>query len=282
LLLALDFSTINRFWSPIESEIEMSLLVNRVALVTGAGRGIGRAIALAYAKEGARVVLTARTAGELDEVAGQIRKRGGTALALPADLSDRAVARQIVVDVEAAVGSIEILVNNAGIGSSSKPLPVVDFDDDFWDKTLAVNLTTPYLLCKAVLPGMLSRRWGRIINVASINGKIGSLHGAAYAATKHGLLGLTRTLAMEVAAQGITVNAICPGPVHTVMNDRRIEYDANRQGMAFEELEANLTPLRRRLEPDEIAPLAVYLASDGAATMVGQAINIDGGVLMTG
>jgi NAD(P)-dependent dehydrogenase (short-subunit alcohol dehydrogenase family) len=282
LLLALDFSTINRLWSPIESEIEMSLLVNRVALVTGAGRGIGRAIALAYAKEGARVVLTARTAGELDEVAGQIRKRGGTALALPADLSDRAVARQIVADVEAAVGSIEILVNNAGIGSSSKPLPVVDFDDDFWDKTLAVNLTTPYLLCKAVLPGMLSRRWGRIINVASINGKIGSLHGAAYAATKHGLLGLTRTLAMEVAAQGITVNAICPGPVHTVMNDRRIEYDANRQGMAFEELEADLTPLRRRLEPDEIAPLAVYLASDGAATMVGQAINIDGGVLMTG
>jgi NAD(P)-dependent dehydrogenase (short-subunit alcohol dehydrogenase family) len=260
----------------------MSLLVNRVALVTGAGRGIGRAIALAYAKEGERVVLTARTAGELDEVAGQIRKRGGTALALPADLSDRAVARQIVADVEAAVGSIEILVNNAGIGSSSKPLPVVDFDDDFWDKTLAVNLTTPYLLCKAVLPGMLSRRWGRIINVASINGKIGSLHGAAYAATKHGLLGLTRTLAMEVAAQGITVNAICPGPVHTVMNDRRIEYDANRQGMAFEELEADLTPLRRRLEPDEIAPLAVYLASDGAATMVGQAINIDGGVLMTG
>lgn len=260
----------------------MSLLFNRVALVTGAGRGIGRAIALAYAKEGARVVMTARTAGELDEVAGQIRNRGGTALALPADLSDRAVARQIVADVEAALGSIEILVNNAGVGSSSKPLPVVDFDDNFWDKTLAVNLTTPYLLCKAVLPGMLSRKWGRIINVASINGKIGSLHGAAYAASKHGLLGLTRTLAMEVAAQGITVNAICPGPVHTVMNDRRIEYDAKRQGMAFEELEADLTLLRRRLEPDEIAPLAVYLASDSAATMVGQAINIDGGLLMTG
>ena len=100
------------------------------------------AIALAYAKEGAKVVLTARTAVELDEIAGQIRKRGGTAPVLPADLSDRAVARQIVVDIEAAVGSIEILVNNAGIGSSSKPLPVVDFDDDFWDKTLAVNLTT--------------------------------------------------------------------------------------------------------------------------------------------
>jgi 3-hydroxybutyrate dehydrogenase len=260
----------------------MSLLANRVALVTGAGRGIGRAIAIAYAKEGARVVLTARTAGELAEVAAQIRKQGGTALTLPADLSDRTFARQIVVDAEAALGSIEILVNNAGIGSSAKPLPVVDFDDDFWDRSLALNLTTPYLLCKAVLPGMLSRRWGRIINVASINGKTGSLHGAAYAASKHGLLGLTRTLAMEVAAQGITVNAICPGPVHTVMNDRRIQYDANRQAVTFEELEAGLTPLGRRLEPDEIAPLAVYLASDAAATMVGQAINIDGGLLMTG
>src|SRR3954452_3096525 len=245
----------------------MSLLLNRVALVTGAGRGIGRAIALAYAKEGARVALTARTAGELDEVAAQIRKQGGTALALPADLSDRAAARQIVADVEAAIGSIEILVNNAGIGSSAKPLAVVDYDDDFWDKTLAMNLTTPYLLSKAVLPGMLSRKWGRIINVASINGKIGGLHGAAYAASKHGLLGLTRSLAMEVAAQGITVNAICPGPVHTVMNDRRVEYDAKRQGLAFKELEANLTPLGRRLEPEEIAPLAVYLASDAAATM---------------
>jgi NAD(P)-dependent dehydrogenase (short-subunit alcohol dehydrogenase family) len=260
----------------------MSLLLNRVALVTGAGRGIGRAIALAYAKQGARVALTARTAGELDEVADQIRKRGGTALALPANLSDRAVARQIVAEVEAAIGSIEILVNNAGIGSSAKPLAIVDYDDDFWDKSLALNLTTPYLLCKAVLPDMLSRKWGRIINVASINGKIGGLHGAAYAASKHGLLGLTRTLAMEVAAQGITVNAICPGPVHTAMNDRRIEYDATRKGMAFEKLEAELTLLGRRLEPDEIAPLAVYLASDSAATIVGQAINIDGGVLMTG
>lgn len=260
----------------------MSVLTNRVALITGAGRGIGRSIAIAFAKEGARVALTARTVGELDEVVGQIRAGGATAVAFPADLSDRAVPRRLVADVEAALGSVEILVNNAGIGSSAKPSPVVDFDDGFWDQSLAVNLTAPYLLCKAVLPGMLARRRGRIINVASINGKIGSLHGVAYAASKHGLLGLTRSLAMEVAAQGITVNAICPGPVHTVMNDRRIEYDANRRGVAVKDLEAGLTSIGRRLEPDEIAPLAVYLASDAAATVVGQAINIDGGLLMTG
>lgn len=257
-------------------------LGNRVALVTGAGRGIGRAIALAFAAEGAKVALTARTVSELDEAVGTIRSAGGTALALPADLSDRSVPAKVVEQVQSALGPIEILVNNAGIGSSSNPKPVVDFDDAFWDLSLAVNLTAPYLLCKAVLPGMLARRWGRIITVASINSKIGSLHGAAYAASKHGVLGLTRTLAMEVAARGVTVNAICPGPVHTVMNDRRIEYDAKRRGMKFDDLANSLTPIGRRLEPEEIAPLAVYLASDAAASVIGQAINIDGGVLMTG
>src|SRR5262249_4863627 len=229
--------------------LAMKQLNDRIALITGAGRGIGRAIALAYGAEGARVALTARTTGELDEVVGKIRAAGGTALAFPADLSDRAVPGQVVGDVERAVGPIEILVNNAGMGSSSNPRPVVDFDDDFWDQSLAINLTAPYLLCKAVLPGMLERRWGRIITIASVNGKIGSLHGAAYAASKHGVLGLTRTLAQEVAGQGITVNAICPGPVHTVMNDRRIEYDARRRGVAVKDHEASLTPLGRRLEP---------------------------------
>jgi NAD(P)-dependent dehydrogenase (short-subunit alcohol dehydrogenase family) len=260
----------------------MPQLTDRIALVTGAGRGIGRAIALALAGEGARVALTARTAAELDDAVNAIRAAGGQALALPADLSDRAVPAAVVAQVKQAWGPIEVLVNNAGVGSSGDPRPLVDFRDEFWDLSLAVNLTAPYLLCKAVLPDMLARRRGRIINVASINGKIGSLHGAAYAASKHGLLGLTRTLAMEVAAEGITVNAICPGPVHTVMNDRRIEYDARRRGIGLPELEAGLTPIGRRLEPEEIAPWAVYLAGDAAAAVTGQAFNIDGGVLMTG
>jgi 3-hydroxybutyrate dehydrogenase len=140
-----------------------------------------------------------------------------------------------------------------------------------------VNLTAPYLLCKAVLPGMMRRRWGRIINVASINSRLPSPHAAAYVASKHGLLGLTRVLALEVARDGITVNAICPGPV---MNDRRVAYDAQRRGVSFEEQERSMTLLGRRIEPDEIAPLAVYLASDDARMMIGQTLNLDGGICM--
>lgn len=260
----------------------MPLLKDRIALVTGAGRGIGRAIALAFAAEGAKLAVTARTTSELDELVAAIRSKGGTALALPADLADRAVPAELVARVASELGPIEILVNNAGVGSSADPRPVAEFDDAFWDLSLAVNLTAPYLLCKAVLPEMLARRRGRIITVASIAGKIGTLHGAAYAASKHGVLGLTRTLALEVAAQGITVNAICPGPVHTRMNDRRIEYDAARRGVSFAEQEQIQTPLGRRLEPEEIAPLAVYLASDAAGAVTGQAYNVCGGVLMTG
>src|SRR5438270_4661722 len=157
----------------------MTKLRDRVALVTGAGRGIGRAIALALAREGARVAVTARTGPELEEVFGTIRSHGGQGLLVVADLTDRAAIPRVVQEVTAALGPVEILVNNAGIGSSANPKPVVEFNDDFWELTLRLNLTVPYLLSKAVLPGMLARRWGRIVNVASINGKIGSLHGAA-------------------------------------------------------------------------------------------------------
>jgi NAD(P)-dependent dehydrogenase (short-subunit alcohol dehydrogenase family) len=256
-------------------------LQDRVALVTGGGRGIGRAIALAFAREGARVAVTARSAGELEEVVRAAHALGGRAEVLVGDLSDRDTPRRIVQEVADRIGPVEILVNNAGVGSSADPKPVVAFDDDFWERTLRLNLTAPYLLCKAVLPAMLGRGWGRVINVASINGKVGSLHGAAYAASKHGLLGLTRTLALEVAANGVTVNAVCPGPVRTVMSDRRVAYDARRRGVTVEEHEAGLTPMGRRLEPEEVAPLAVYLAGDDARMVTGQAWNVCGGVVMS-
>lgn len=258
----------------------MVKLQDKVALVTGGGRGIGRAIALDLAAEGARVAVSARSRAELDEVVRTIESHGGHATAIVADLADRGAASQIIPQTVAQTGSIDILVNNAGIGSSSNPKPVRNFDDDFWELTLWLNLTVPYLLSKAVLPEMQARHWGRIINVASINGKVPSLHGAAYTASKHGLLGLTKTLALEVVRDGITVNAICPGPVHTVMSDKRMDYDAERRGVPLAELEAAVTPMGRRLEPKEVSPLAVYLASDDARMVTGQGWNVCGGVTM--
>jgi len=130
-----------------------------------------------------------------------------------------------------------------------------------------------------VLPDMLSKKQGRIITVASINGKMPSFHGAAYAASKHGVIGLMRTLAVETAAEGITVNSICPGPVKTLMNDKRIAYDAERLGRNLEEHERSLTPIGGRLDPDDISPMAVYLASDEARAVTGQAFNVCGGLV---
>src|SRR6516164_3782862 len=258
----------------------MFSLQNRIALVTGAGRGIGRAIAVALAQAGARVGIAARTASELDSAVQAVQKSGGQAVAIVADLMHKDAPANILAQLTAKLGPVDILVNNAGIGSSSDPKPVADFNDDFWELTLHLNLTVPYKLSKAVLPGMRKKRFGRIINIASINSKMPSLHGAAYTASKHGLLGLTRTLALEVAEEGITVNAICPGPVHTVMNDKRLEYDARPRGISIEEVEKSMTPIGGRLEPEDVAPLAVYLASNEARMATGQAYNICGGVLL--
>ncbi len=256
-------------------------LDGRTALVTGAGRGIGRAIAFALAAEGARVALSARTGSELEDAVEAIRASGGEALAFEADLSVRGVPAELVRQVRDKLGDIEILVNNAGVGSSANPKPVADFDDDFWDLSMAVNMTAPYLLSKAVLPGMLERKRGRIITVASINSRRGSFHGAAYAASKHGVLGLMRTLAMETAAEGITVNCICPGPVESLMNDKRLAYDAKRLGRDLAEHTRLQTPIGGRLVPDDIAPMAVYLASDAARMITGQAYNLCGGLVMS-
>lgn len=250
---------------------------NRIALVTGAGRGIGRSIAAGLAAEGARVAVTARSVDELENLAREVRAGGGEALVVPDDLSDRSAPARIVRTVADTWGPIEILVNNAGVGSSQNPKPLVEFDDDFWDLTLLVNLTAPYLLTKRVLPSMMERGWGRIINISSIAGRIGGEHGAAYGVSKHGLLGLTRSTAVEAAAHGITANAVCPGVTRSRLNDRRLEYDSQRLGVSFEQLERESTPLGRRLEPEEVSVLAVQLARDEARGINGQCINVCGG-----
>ena len=248
--------------------------------MTGAGRGIGRASALALAATGSPVVLAARSTDELDAVVSEIRAVGGEAAALACDLSDRAQSTALVERAASAFGPIDVLVNNAGIGSSAEPRPLAEFRDAFWDETLEVNLTAPYLLSKAALPHMREQRWGRIVTVASINGRIPSPFSGAYVASKHGVIGLMRTLALEHAGEGITVNCVNPGPVRTRVNDKRIAFDAERLGLEVEAYEQGLTPVGGRLEPEDIAPLVVYLASDAARMITGQAYNVDGGVNM--
>lgn len=253
----------------------MNRLQNNVALVTGASKGIGRAIARAFAAEGADLIVTARAEDELASLADEVRSLGRQCAVAAVDLSHPGAADAVWAATR-AFDRVDILVNNAGIGSSANPKPVVSFDDDFWALTLQVNLTLPYLLCKRALPGMIERRYGRIVNIASIAGKTGTMHGSAYAASKHGLLGLTRSLAMEVVKDGITVNAVCPGTVRSLMNDKRLSYDAKRTGRSFEDIEKSIVPIGRRIEPEEIAEMAVFLAGPSAAACTGQAYVVDG------
>ena len=255
-------------------------LQDKVALVTGAGRGIGRAIALAFAREGADVAVTARTAAEIEQVAAEVTDLGRSAAALTVDLGDRAAAVGLPERVAGHFPAVDILVNNAGIGSNASPRRIADYHDDFWDLSVAVNLTAPYLLTKALVPGMIERGWGRVINMASVAGKRGLLAAGAYTATKHGLIGLTRTAALETAGTGVTINAICPGATRTIMLLRRLKVDAELRGEPVDKVEANINPMGRLLEPDEIAELAVYLASEEARGMTGQALNLSGGSTM--
>jgi len=255
-------------------------LKNKVALVTGGGRGIGQAIAVALAEEGADVVVAARSVDQLEEAVQKIEATGGKGIAIPADLSQRETIDSFVQAVSAHYSKIDILVNNAGIGSGANAKLVVDYDDDFWDTSVALNLTAPYLLTKAFVPAMIKAGWGRVINISSVAGKMGYPTGAAYAATKAGLIGLTRTVALETATTGVTANAICPGPIRTAMLLRRIQVSAELQGTTAEELEKQINPIQRMLDPEEVAGLAVFLAADTGKSITGQSYNISGGSMM--
>lgn len=253
-------------------------MATQTALITGAGRGIGRSIANQLANDGFRIIASARSQDELDSLVEQIASAGGIAEAIVADLADR---ESVLTLIEFAKSKeVDVLVNNAGVGSSLCPKPLVEFEDWFWDLTMAVNVTAPYLLTKHLLPGMIERKFGRIINISSINAKVPALHAAAYTASKHAIAGLTKSTANEIANTGVTANAICPGVTATHMNDLRIEYDANRLGTDTDTVESRSTPLGRRLLPDEISPLAGFLAGPGSAAINGQLINVCGGTVM--
>ena len=246
-------------------------LTGKVAIVTGAGAGIGAGIAAMLAEAGAAVTVADLDGARAASTAKAIEKRGGRAIMVTADVSDAheidALVRQTVTDL----GGIDILVNNAGIATTEL---VEDLDEEKWRGVLDVNLTGPFLCCKAVLPYMRRKGWGRIVNVASVAAKRISFTGAAsYTASKAGLLGFTRHLAYEVAPHGINVNAICPGPTMTPMYERNADEQTRRERIA-------LVPKGRWLTPEDHGRVAVFLCSEAADALCGLAIDVDGGSLL--
>jgi 3-hydroxybutyrate dehydrogenase len=258
----------------------MGSLQDRVALVTGGSRGIGKAIAKALAAQGAKVAVCGRDAEAARKAAADIAPTGGQALGFRADVTDRGEVRSLVQTIVARWGQIHILVNNAGINAR---LPIESEDDACWRSVVEATLFGTYYASREVLRHMPNHAGGRIINLSSILGRFGVPGYTAYCAAKHGVIGFTRALALEVAGRGITVNAICPGWVETDMADRGMAETATIMGITKEEFRRqalDAVPIKRILDPAEIAGLVVYLASDAAAGMIGQAITLDGGQVM--
>jgi 2-hydroxycyclohexanecarboxyl-CoA dehydrogenase len=251
-----------------------------VVFVTGAGRGAGRAIARRFAGDGFAVAATGRSEGSLGDVTAEIAAHGGIALPLVCDVTDRHAVERAVSEATERLGTVDVLINNAGAADSA---PFVTMDDALWERLLAVNLHGTYYCMRAILPAMFARGRGRVINVASIAGKTGFAYTAAYCASKHAVVGLTRAVALEAAGRGVTVNAICPGWLNTDMTRESLARIVAKTGCSPESARATLeemNPQRRLIEPEEVAALAAFLASPDAGGINGQALNVDGGELI--
>ncbi len=255
------------------------LLAEKVAVITGGGRGIGRAIALKFAAQGAAVIVAARTKSEIEGVAQEVGKAGGRAAAVPADVAEEKDCERLIQEAVSQFGRIDILVNNAGEYGPVKP--VEEITPAEWDRVVAVHLRGAYLLTRLVLPGMYARGIGVILNISSLSAKSAFGWGSPYAAAKAGMLGLTRVAAAEAARKGVRVNAICPGPVtETKMSKDLGQTLAERLGVSKEDQLSGFlnTILQGRGQTaNEIAEAALFLCSDQASAITGQALNVDGG-----
>ena len=252
------------------------LLKDRVAIVTGGTKGIGKGIALKFAREGCNVVVNARHIEDAKRVAAEIKALGRRALAIAADVSKSAAVNDMVAQTIEEFGKIDILVNNAG--GVSGDAKIEDTTDDAWERVIGVNLTGQFLCCRAVVPHMKKKKYGKIINVASM----GAIHPPApivhYHSAKGGVLGLTTDLAFELAPYNITVNAILPGPIRTEFFTEMLEKMTAAEGKAFFKMLENKVPMHRMGEPEEIAGVALFLASELSSYVTGQAINAGGGL----
>ena len=241
-------------------------LTGRVALVTGSTRGIGRAIAASLVECGARVAVNGRDKSAADRVASELR---GGARGFSCDVADTSAVTQLISEVEAAFGALDILVNNAGL---TRDNVVMRLKDDDWDAVIDANLRGPFAAIRAASRGMMKRRWGRIINISSVVGLIGNKGQANYAASKAGLIGLTKAVAKELASRNILVNAIAPGFIETEMTDAMTP--EARTGLT------GMIPLERLGRPADVAAAVAFLSSDYAAYITGQVIVVDGGMVM--